>query len=59
LFANGQFNAVIGFTGDITLPEFVVTELVNIMTYLTVKQEHDVRKVINIENSLKHADRLL
>ena len=43
---SGQFNVIIGFTGDSTLPEFVVTEMINIMVRFTVKQQWDIWSVM-------------
>lgn len=54
---SGRYNVIVGFTGDSTLPEFVITEIIDIMARLTVKQQRDMWKVM--EQSLKRADRLL
>jgi len=48
---------IIGFTGDSTLPEFIVTEMIDMMVRFTVKQQRDIWTVM--EHSLKGAERLL
>jgi len=57
IHVSGQFDVIVGFTGDSTLPEFVINEMINMMVRFTVKQQRDIWTVM--EQSLKGAERLL
>jgi hypothetical protein len=48
---------IVGFSGESTLPEFVVSDMIEILLRLTVRQQRDIWKVI--AQSLKGAERLL
>jgi hypothetical protein len=56
-FVSGDVDAIVGFTGESTLPEFVISNMIDVMVRFTIKQERDIWKVV--EHSLKNAEKLL